>query len=75
MFRDTSFASEVKRKEREERTLMFNLERQRQREARLQDKLAKEALCQYYSDNYGGKLIIKISLTHFVFQIVTVSAQ
>ena len=27
MFRDTSFASEVKRREREERTLMFNLER------------------------------------------------
>jgi len=53
MFKDTSFASEVKRMEREERTLMFNLERQRLKEARMMDKQAKEALCQYYLDQYG----------------------
>lgn len=38
MFRDTSFASEIKRREREERTLLFNLERQRQKEQRMVDK-------------------------------------
>lgn len=53
MFRDTSFASEVKRKEREERALMFNLERQRLNEKRMTDKLAKEALCDFYLQQYG----------------------
>jgi len=55
MYHDTGFASEVKRKEREETTFLYNLERQRLKERRIQEKLAKEALCQFYAENYGSK--------------------
>ena len=55
MFHDSSINSDYRRKEREARSAVFNLERQQQKQVRLREKQAKEAIVDHYHRGFGSK--------------------
>jgi len=55
MYHDSSMSSSIQRKEREARSIIFNMERQQQKQERLREKQTKEAICEHYHQRYGSK--------------------
>ena len=55
MYHDSAINSSVQRKEREAKSILFNMERQQQKQERLREKQTKEAICNHYHALYGSK--------------------
>ena len=55
MYRDTRISSDIDRRDREARGLVYRLEKQEEKERKKFEKQTKELLIQYYQDAYGGK--------------------
>ena len=69
MFRDTTLHSDIARRDREARGLVYRLEKQEEKQVKKFENETKDALIDYYNKAYGSKFLITILNTVFSLSV------
>lgn len=55
MYKDNSIGSDLQKRKRESNSMLFHMERAKEKMEKMQIRATKDALCQHYLEHYGSK--------------------